>query len=159
MSDSAPATAALPGTVACPCGSALRYSGCCGRWHGGPLHLQAPDAPTLMRSRYSAYVLGLSDYLLATWQPGTRPAALPAMEPGLKWLGLEIRRSGVGEPGAVAGSHTGAGAGSDMGADVNRAWVEFVARSKLGGRAHRLQETSRFVHEGGRWYYLDGELK
>jgi len=29
-----------------------------------------------MRSRYSAYVLKLEAYLLATWHPGTRPAAL-----------------------------------------------------------------------------------
>jgi SEC-C motif-containing protein len=36
--------------------------------------------------------------------------------------------------------------------------VEFVARSKLGGRAHRLHERSRFVREHGRWFYLDGDL-
>lgn len=90
-----------------------------------------------MRSRYSAYVLDLRDYLLATWHPNTRPAALPAPERGLRWLGLQVQ------------SHTVTGPGS--------AEVAFVARSKLGGRAHRLQETSRFVCEGGRWYYLDGD--
>jgi SEC-C motif-containing protein len=91
-----------------------------------------------MRSRYSAFVLGLADYLLATWHATTRPAELVlATEPPTKWLGLEVKR-------AVA-----------TGADT--AIVEFVARSKLGGRAHRLHETSRFVHEDGRWYYLDGE--
>ena len=37
--------------------------------------------------------------------------------------------------------------------------VEFVARSKLGGRAQRLHEVSRFVRDGGRWYYVDGDLK
>ena len=37
------------------------------------------------------------------------------------------------------------------------ATVEFVARSKLGGRAQRLHEISRFVRQGGRWYYLDGQ--
>jgi len=98
----------------------------------------APDAVTLMRSRYSAYALGLNGYLLDTWHPSTRPAALAPLEPGLKWLGLEIRRHAV--------------------ADADHASVEFVARSKLGGRAHRLVETSRFVREGGRWYYLDGEV-
>jgi SEC-C motif-containing protein len=36
--------------------------------------------------------------------------------------------------------------------------VSFVARSKLAGRAHRLQETSRFVREAERWYYLDGDV-
>jgi SEC-C motif-containing protein len=38
------------------------------------------------------------------------------------------------------------------------ATVAFVARSKLGGRAHRLVETSRFVREHGQWFYVDGDL-
>ncbi len=122
---------------ACPCGSALPYAGCCGRWHAGPGHLQAPTAEALMRSRYSAYVRGLAGYLLDTWHPGTRPAQAPAFEPGVQWLGLEVRR------------HTPQG--------DDRAEVAFVARSKFGGRAHRLVETSRFVREGGRWYYVDGD--
>jgi SEC-C motif-containing protein len=97
----------------------------------------APDAEALMRSRYSAYVLGLADYLLATWHASTRPATLEPDPPGLKWLGLEVRRHVV--------------------ADADHASVEFVARSKLGGRAHRLHEFSRFVREDGRWYYVDAE--
>ena len=131
----------LPDTLPradCPCGSARRYADCCGRWHAGAGHLQAPDAESLMRSRYSAYVLGLGDYLLATWHASTRPAALEPDPPGLKWLGLQVRR-------AVA-------------LDDTHALVEFVARSRLGGRAQRLHETSRFVREGGRWYYVDGDL-
>jgi SEC-C motif-containing protein len=91
-----------------------------------------------MRSRYSAFVLGLRDYLLATWHPSTRPAELElATEPPTKWLGLEIKHA------------------ADTGTDA--ATVEFVARYKIGGRAHRLHETSRFVREDGRWYYLDGD--
>ncbi len=92
-----------------------------------------------MRSRYSAYVMGLWDYLQATWHPATRPAEPASGEPGLRWLGLEIRQV----------TQT----------DADHATVEFVARSKLGGRAHRLHETSRFVREGGRWFYVDGDLK
>ena len=42
--------------------------------------------------------------------------------------------------------------------DATHATVEFVARSKLGGRAHRLHETSRFVREDGRWFYVDGDV-
>lgn len=95
-----------------------------------------------MRSRYSAYVLQLTDYLLATWHPSTRPAEIGADPSGLKWLGLEVRRHAV--------------------QDADHATVEFVARSKLGGRAHRLHETSRFVREPadaeGRWFYVDGDL-
>lgn len=92
-----------------------------------------------MRSRYSAYALGDTAYLLATWHASTRPAEI-TLEPGLKWLGLEVRRHGP---------------------DGDRATVEFVARCKLGGRAQRLHETSRFVREdagdGPRWFYVDGD--
>ena len=91
-----------------------------------------------MRSRYSAFVLDLSDYLLATWHPRTRPAAVEPNPVGLRWLGLELRRHEQ--------------------QDAHHASVEFVARSKLGGRAQRLHETSRFVREDGRWFYLDGDL-
>ena len=92
-----------------------------------------------MRSRYSAHVLDLTDYLRATWHVSTRPATVEPNPPGLKWLGLEVRQ------------HTVQGA--------DHASVEFVARSKLGGRAQRLHETSRFVREDGRWFYVDGDLR
>lgn len=94
-----------------------------------------------MRSRYSAYVLGLADYLLQTWHPSTRPATLD-LEPGLRWLGLQVW------PQAKAPTT----------APADTATVRFVARSKLGGRAHRLAETSRFVRENGQWFYVDGDL-
>ena len=91
-----------------------------------------------MRSRYSAYALGLEEYLLATWHASTRPGALNlAAEPQPKWLGLEVN----------AGTQTG-----------DSATVEFVARCKLGGRAQRMHEISRFVREDGRWYYVDGMI-
>lgn len=121
-------------TAPCPCGSGAPYAACCGRWHAGE---PAPTAEALMRSRYSAYVLGLAPYVIDTWHASTRPAEM-ALEPAVKWLGLDVRRHA---------------------ADGDRATVEFVARSKLGGRAHRLHETSRFVREGGRWFYVDGDLK
>jgi SEC-C motif-containing protein len=101
-------------------------------------HRPAPDAESLMRSRYSAFVLEDAAYLLATWHPAHRPAGL-AFEPGLKWLGLDVKEHRVVDP-----AH---------------AEVEFVARSRLAGRAHRLHERSRFVCEHGRWYYLEGDLK
>ena len=90
-----------------------------------------------MRSRYSAYVLDQIDYLLATWHPDTRPAALAPNEPGQRWLGLEVK--------------------AHVQSDENHATVAFVARSKLGGRAYRLTETSRFVRDDGCWLYLDGD--
>ncbi|MBC7992800.1 MAG: hypothetical protein H7Z15_06110 [Rhizobacter sp.] len=126
-------------TTACDCGAPQPYAACCGRYHAGPLHLQAPDAEALMRSRYSAFVRNLTDYLLATWHTSTRPSALEPNPEGVRWLGLEVRQHRV--------------------QDADHATVEFVARSKLGGRAQRLHETSRFVSEGGRWFYVDGEMR
>ena len=90
-----------------------------------------------MRSRYCAFVLGLDDYLMQTWHASTRPATLASHEPGLRWLGLEVRRATQ--------------------LDANHAEVEFVARSKRAGRAQRMHETSRFVREALRWYYVDGD--
>ncbi len=116
----------------CPCGG-KDYADCCGRYHNG---VAAPDAESLMRSRYSAYVLKLEAYLLATWHPDTRPANLEFENE--KWLGLEVKK------------HTPLPESS--------ATVEFVARFKINGRAHRLHEISRFSLEDGRWYYLDGEF-
>jgi SEC-C motif-containing protein len=90
-----------------------------------------------MRSRYSAFVLGRVDYLNATWHPSTRPTDL-ALEPGLQWLGLQVKSARL--------------------VDDTHGEVGFVARSRLAGRGHRLQETSRFVREDGRWYYVDGDV-
>lgn len=119
----------------CVCGSGRAADACCARFHAGEA---APTPEALMRSRYSAFVLDLRDYLLATWHPTTRPSTLPPPEPGLKWLGLEVKHSAL--------------------QDAEHGTVEFVARSKLGGRAHRLHENSRFVREDGRWYYVDGDF-
>ena len=126
-------------TAPCPCGLPAAYDACCGRWHAGPLHLLAPDAERLMRSRYSAYVLGLRDYLRDTWHPRTRPPSIEADPPGLRWLGLDVR--------------------ARTQQDETHATVEFVARNKLGGRAWRHHELSRFEQTDGRWLYVEGDLK
>jgi SEC-C motif domain protein len=126
-----------PASPPCPCESGAPYAACCGRYHAGPQHLQAPTAEALMRSRYSAFVLDLTGYLLATWHASTRPSHLEPNDAGLKWLGLQVRRHEV--------------------IDADHATVEFVARSKLGGRAQRLHELSRFVREDRHWFYVDGD--
>ena len=89
-----------------------------------------------MRSRYSAYVLGLEDYLLQTWNPQTRPLFLNVKADGRRWTGLKI----------IHYETTGDAA----------AMVEFIARYKAGGRPRDLHEKSRFVKEEGRWFYVDG---
>ena len=90
-----------------------------------------------MRSRYTAYALGHSGYLLESWDPRTRPNKLE-LNPDQRWLGLKILRTGKGTE------------QDDDGV------VEFVARCKVAGRASRLHEISRFRRAGGRWLYVDG---
>ncbi len=120
----------------CPCGLPADYATCCGRYHAGEA---APDAERLMRSRYSAYVRQLADYLRQTWHPDTRPAELSLDEaPGQRtqWLGLTVN------------DHTVTGTDS--------AEVRFTARYRIGGgSAVRMTEHSRFLRIDGCWYYLD----
>ena len=123
----------------CPCGSARHYDACCGRLHAGE---PAEDAETLMRSRYSAFVLGKREYLLATWHPRTRPSPTALEDSSsdtTRWLGLEIKRHRQ--------------------SDACHAEVEFVARYRIGGgRAVRVHELSRFEFDG-RWFYVDGDVE
>jgi SEC-C motif-containing protein len=146
--------AATQRPAACPCGGAApapvhgrspsaqapRFADCCGRYIDGDT--PAPSALELMRSRYSAYVLGETGYLRATWAPQTCPEnvdADPAAPDAPRWLGLQIKRFAA--------------------IDDTHAEVEFVARYKVGGRAHRLHESSRFVRgDDMRWRYVDGDV-
>jgi SEC-C motif-containing protein len=132
----------MSAALACPCGRvdakkrAVAYVDCCGRYVDHFSTMPAPDAEHLMRSRYSAFVLERADYLLATWHPSKRPASLD-FDAGAKWLGLDVR------------SHQTTG--------DNAAEVTFVARYRLRSGAVRMHERSRFVHEDGRWFYVDGD--
>jgi SEC-C motif-containing protein len=126
----------MPTDSPCACGTGRTYAACCGRYHAGEA---APDAAALMRSRYSAYVLDLIEYIRATWAPEGRPAQLEPNPPGLQWLGLQVKRHETVDP--------------------DHAIVEFVARSKLNGRAHRLHELSRFERRDGHWLYVDGDVR
>jgi SEC-C motif-containing protein len=87
-----------------------------------------------MRSRYTAYVLDDSAYLLRSWHPDTRPATL-AGDPGLRWTGLDVLES------------TGGGLFDTEGL------VEFRARYVEDGRAGEMRERSRFVRHDGAWVY------
>lgn len=120
----------------CPCGAARSFGRCCAPLLAGA---PAPDAEALMRSRYTAYVLGDEAYLLATWHPDTRPQRLDLATDPVRWLGLKVlehRRI-----------------------DGDSAEVAFVARYRAGGRGHRMGERSRFVREQGRWFYVDGDVQ
>jgi SEC-C motif domain protein len=88
-----------------------------------------------MRSRYTAYVLNLGAYLLATWHPEKRPQELDFDRTPQRWVGLKVLRR------------------EEQGPDA--ATVEFIAHYKASGRVQKLHEVSRFVRENGRWLYVD----
>lgn len=119
----------------CPCGSGIALDDCCGKWHQGQ---PAPSAERLMRSRYSAYTLGLIDYLVATTLPAQQAAldrdSMRAWSLGSTWLGLEAE-------------------GSEL-IDTH-AFVTFTARWHDGDGEHRHRERSAFVQQAGRWYFID----
>ncbi|MEF2979338.1 YchJ family protein [Subtercola sp. YIM 133946] len=121
----------------CPCLSGLTYGECCAPAHRGVT--PSATAERLMRSRYSAFVVGDAPYLLATWHADTRPATLD-LDPAQRFYRLDIL------------SRTGGGMLEETGT------VEFVARFRLDGRASALHETSRFVRQRGLWRYVDGTI-
>ncbi len=92
-----------------------------------------------MRSRYSAFSLGLADHLFRTWHPRTRPETVE-VDPGLQWVGLRVLRAEAG------------------GIDDVEGLVEFEASWRQGKRRGTLHENSRFARRAGRWLYLDGEV-
>jgi SEC-C motif-containing protein len=125
----------------CPCGSKLDEAACCGRYLAGT---PAPTALALMRSRYTAYVRGAIDYLVATHDPETRAsldiAGMRRWSRTTMWLGLEIIATERG------------GASDDTGI------VEFVASGVTRGAPFRQLERSRFRRVDGAWVYIDGDV-
>ena len=121
----------------CPCGSLLKYEECCGPLHRGAA---APTALALMRSRFSAFALGLEGYLLDSWDPSTRPDTVD-LDGDVEWRRLQIVDTALG------------GASDDTGV------VEYRASFRRGGQSGLLQERSRFVRVRGRWRYVDGDVR
>lgn len=128
-------TKLTPGSNPCPCGSKKSYAQCCELLHKGGF---APTAEALMRSRYTAFALGLDEYIQRSWHASTRPSESIGEDEKPRWIGLQIKRH--------------------ESLDDDRAMVEFNARYKINGRAFVLHEISRFVRENGQWFYLDGEV-
>jgi SEC-C motif domain protein len=118
--------------LGCPCGLGDGYDSCCGRLHSG---VPAATAEQLMRSRYSAFAVGDTAYLLRTWHPSGRPRVL-RLDPALRWTRL-----------AVLETHGG-------GLFDTTGTVRFRAMYVHDGQRGVLAETSRFVREDGRWVYL-----
>ena len=90
-----------------------------------------------MRSRYTAFSKQLTDYLLGSWHPQTRPPALE-LDPTQRWIGLRILTT------------SGGGAEDDAGV------VEFEAEFLAAGQPGSLHEVSAFERVDGRWTYRSG---
>ncbi len=120
----------------CPCGSGKPFKLCC-----QPYVEQTSNAPTaeaLMRSRYSAFALHNEDYLRYSWHPDTCPKQI-RLNGNTQWTGLKIKTT------------------EDGGENDDSGTVEFIARSKINGKASRLHENSHFKRFEHRWVYLDGK--
>ncbi|WP_110036515.1 YchJ family protein [Nocardia neocaledoniensis] len=122
----------------CPCRRGEPFDACCGPILAGAT--PAPTAEALMRSRYTAYVVGDVGYLLRSWHPNTRPAELE-LDPAQRWLFLEIVGTQRGGPFDDNGT------------------VEFIAHYKLDGVRDAMHELSTFVRVDGAWVYLDGTFQ
>ena len=127
--------------TSCPCGSGHGLDACCGAIIAGA---PAPTAEALMRSRYTAFVLGDLDHIEATHAPEVRGdfnrSAAESVANDAKWLGLEVR--GI----------TGGGAGDEIGE------VEFATSFKRHGKEYVHHEIASFRREQGSWMYVEGRM-
>lgn len=127
----------------CPCRSGKLYAACCQKYHQG---LVPENALALMRSRYSAYALGIANYLIET----THPESPYYVADKKQWLqqklafskqvsfdGLEILETQPGE---------------------EESYVSFVAHFSKEGVDLTFSERSRFAKVGHVWKYLDGKI-
>ncbi|MCG7390881.1 YchJ family protein [Pantoea sp. ACRSB] len=123
----------------CPCCSGKQYSLCCAPFLAGE---QLPEsAEQLMRSRYTAYAMQNSNWLIASWHPSQRvpdmAQRLSESFAGTEWLSLNVTCCNHG-------SHD------------NEAFVTFFARYRENSQIRAIHERSRFLREDHRWYYVDG---
>lgn len=124
----------------CPCGLAASYQDCCEPHIRGTRLPKTAEA--LMRSRYSAFAKKEIDYILQTTLPSQRKKVqaqeVEAWSTQSTWKGFEIKKV------------EGGGENDDEGT------LEFVARYAIQDQDQEHRERSRFVREGGRWYFDPG---
>ena len=122
---------------ACPCDSGKPFKTCCQPYL--EKRQAAPTAESLMRSRYTAFVQHNEEYLRYSWHPDNCPKVIH-LSTETKWLGLKIIKTLAGK------------------VDDKTGEVEFVARSKINGKASRLHENSQFKRFDDRWVYVNGSI-
>lgn len=124
----------------CPCGSGLKYKKCCHIYHKGAL---PKNALTLMKSRYSAYAAGETDYIIKTTDK-ENPDFTNDID---KWRESisDFSKNNNFEKLKIVDFIDG----------EENATVEFEAFISGGV----MRERSRFVKRDGRWLYLDGDIE
>ncbi|GAB2630716.1 MULTISPECIES: YchJ family protein [Psychrobacter] len=126
--------------------SSASYEDCCQPYHES---LAAPDAERLMRSRYSAFVLQLPDYIVKTTVPAQQALldsdAIAQWGKDTDWAGLEIvqHRPKLGK---------------------RHAQVEFKAYFHTDNGVQAHHELSGFVKitdkdKQARWYFIDPTVR
>jgi SEC-C motif-containing protein len=116
----------------CPCGAGLPYDACCSQLHAGKA---AGTAEQLMRSRYAAFAVMDTAYLLRSWHSSTRPSEI-ILDADQRWTGLTILATSKG------------------GLFDQEGTVEFRALYSHRRRISELHERSQFLREDGAWAYV-----
>ena len=117
----------------CPCNPSKLYKNCCRKAHQNIHSVTTPEQ--LMRSRYSAFVLGNIDYLQKSYHSTTRHSIsekkeLLAWTKSVEWVKLEIL-------------------------NTTENTVEFKAYFYENGSLNVIHENSLFVKENSHWVYKD----
>ena len=133
-------------TKPCPCHSGKPYASCCEPYHQG----KAPDnALALMRSRFSAYVLKLADYIIQTTSPQKQKEHADLK----KWKAeiLFFSENTVFEKLEIIKF-------IPPNKQAKEAFVTFKAHLKQNNTNVSFTEKSRFEKIDGKWFYLDGKI-
>ncbi len=122
----------------CYCGSAREYADCCEIAHNDISAVKT--AEQLMRSRYTAFVMGNGNYLIRSHHSTTRPSkdknAIVNWAKSVNWIRLEVIDRSKG------------------GVKDSEGTVTFNAYFFENGKVELIHEKSAFVKEKEQWMYL-----
>lgn len=122
----------------CYCGNNKTYQDCCEVFHKNSGKTET--AEQLMRSRYSAFVLGNGDYLMQSHHASTRPIKekkeIIKWAKSVQWIKLEVLETSKGNKNDTDGT------------------VTFNAYFYEHGKVNVIHEKSAFIKENNHWTYL-----
>ena len=126
----------------CPCGSKLAFGQCCEPFL---LETEKPKTATqLMRSRYTAYAMGVVEFLYKTSSTKVKKEFdadnSRKWAESAKWTGIEILKESDGKAGDTTGS------------------VEFIAHYTVNKTVFNHHEKADFEKINGEWLFMDGKI-